>query len=231
MQAQLVTRPRRSWQSSIATITPIALRHSFSHCDGVLRTPRHVTDIASDEQLIGYAAKAQVALLLTSSPEGTRISQTRLARIADKTAGNFTNELNNPRISEDFLRRLDVAVMTLGPNFDWPGGLLSFASRLRGVQDRRHLHATIPPTWTPDLAAEVPRSDVGVLLQASAFLSTFLSAAGESQRIQQRYAAELQHATRRLVEIGVAPPTQHSIDAITLLGRIASFAFPITRST
>jgi hypothetical protein len=116
--------------------------------------------------------------------------------------------------------------------------LCSLALRLSAEQRREmqssSLTARIPPSWTMKTVTDVPDDEVGVLIQASALLSEFITVHKLDEPsaitgIRMRYRNEMDLLVRRLILISVAPPTSRTYDAQMLLGMLASYAFDLTR--
>jgi hypothetical protein len=192
---------------------------------------RGMTDIADNDQLIAYAAVAQLAWL-NHHNTGARITQEAVARAAGMRPGNLANALagNHGRRLDTRLADLDNAIVTLAA--DLPartGGLAGFAALLRGVRGRGDLSTGVPPVWTGELLKERFDRPVGVLLQATALLSTFHAARGEGgvERVSGQYGAQIEKVVNRLILVGMSPPTPHSVEALVLLGSLASYAFDV----
>jgi hypothetical protein len=189
--------------------------------------PVKVTDIADDEQLIRYAARAQMALLAQRGFTGKAVAE------AMRTAPSNLSSWRQGKlpIGRDTIRRIDGAVMALAPESVRTGGLVGLAARLKGHEGGSAVgvSASIPPFWTGELLREphFHTGSVGVLVQASALLSAFLAAGGDAahRAVRRRYDQELQRVVSQLILIGTAPPTPQSVEALILLGSICCQAF------
>jgi hypothetical protein len=143
-------------------------------------------------------------------------------------------------LSVEHLQDLDEVIGALAPDLEDTGGLSSLALRLsterRDQITVRSLTAHVPPGWTGEILKDPAHDEIGVLIQASALLSAFLSAGkvdtvGTSiTSIGDRYGKELDQLVRRLILIAVAPPTSRNYDAQIMLGSLASYAFEPMRN-
>jgi hypothetical protein len=84
-----------------------------------------------------------------------------------------------------------------------------------------------PPGWTRELLRTRPLAAVGVLARASALLSAFETAHGETGLISLHYKDELASVVDDLIKVGVAPPTARSVEALLLLGSLSHYAFDV----
>jgi hypothetical protein len=204
--------------------------------DGRRRITQDVDDISSADELIRYAAAAQLTALTRRHPH---ISQNKIAHAAGlaakprDAAANLSTALRT-KLTPLVLQRLDEVIGALGPDLEYTGGLSSLALRLRGEQRGRmqgNLIAHVPPSWTGHLLEEPVPYELGTLFQASGLLSAFFTAdrvdtSGRSVAdVRERYRNQLEQLMDRLIVIGVAPPTPRNIDAQVMLGSLASYAF------
>ena len=204
------------------------------------RVKQDVPDITSASQLLCYAAASQLELLHKKSG----LTQGRIARAAGlgnsaATPGPaLTTALRKGRLSARQLNGLDEIIGAVDPGVDGTGGLCSLALRLSAEQQHEmkgsSLTARIPPSWTMKTVTDVPDDEVGVLIQASALLSEFITVHKLDEPsaitgIRERYRNEMDLLVRRLILISVAPPTSRTYDAQILLGMLASYAFELTR--
>jgi len=197
----------------------------------------HISNISSSEDLIRYAAAAQLARL--TSQEG--VPRTKVADAIGMDAGNLANALagrGGHRLTSERLRLLDEALIALAPGLDHLGGLASFGARLRGLNDRNSLSVMIPPSWNRDILRTSTDDEPYVLIQASSLLSIFLATdkaapddMGRSrlrQLIRRGYEEEIKQVVHGLILIGGAPPTPRNLEAQILLGSLSKYAFEIT---
>ncbi len=203
------------------------------------RVQQEVTDITSASQLLRYAAAGQLERLHRDRgiTQGKIARAAGLGRAPSTHAPALTTALRQG-LSARQLSSLDEIIGALDPRVDGTGGLSSLALRLSAEQ--RHemkgssLTARIPPGWTMKTVTDVPADEVGVLIQASALLSEFITVdkldmPGAVTEIRGRYRSEMDLLVRRLILISVAPPTSRTYDAQILLGMLASYAFELTR--
>jgi hypothetical protein len=207
--------------------------------DGSDRTERisqDVTDISSSSQLLRYATAGQLEHLQT---QHRAFSQGKIAHGAglgsnSRNAGAALSTALKKGLSADQIGKLDGIIGALAEHQDGTGGLSSLALRLSGEgrdEVRRTMTTRLPPSWTSRIFHDPPTADVGVLIQASALLSAFMSAskmdtAGTSvDSIRARYRDHLEPLVRRLIVISVEPPTSRNYDAQILLGILASYCF------
>jgi hypothetical protein len=186
-----------------------------------------VSDISDDDQLIRYAARAQLGVL-----GRRRVSAKSVAEAMNVAPPNLSSWLQGRQpLGREMIRRIDGAVVALEPGLIRTGGLVGLAARLKGREgpDSGSVSASIPPTWTAELLREphFHGGSVGVLMQASALLSTFLAAGGEAAKreVRVRYRDDLQRVVNQLILFGAGPPTPQSVEALVLLGSIACHAF------
>lgn len=203
------------------------------------RVKQDVSDIRSASQLLCYAAAGQLELL----HQKRGVTQARVARAAGlgnaaATPGPALTTALRRGLSARQLNGLDEIIGALDPSVDGTGGLCSLALRLsaehRGEMKGSSLTARIPPSWTMKTVTDVPDDEVGVLIQASALLSEFITVDKLDMPslitdIRERYRNEMDLLVRRLILISVAPPTSRTYDAQILLGMLASYAFELTR--
>jgi len=186
------------------------------------RAARSISNITNSDELLRYAATAQLELL-SDGALGVQASQAQVARLIQTQPANLTAALKG-RLTDQMLARFDSAAITLAPDMARTGGLVSLAARLRDVEISQ-VH--YPPGWTRELLRSRPADAVGVLAQASALLSAFEAAHSEAGRISLQYKDELAAVVDRLIRIGVAPPTARSGEALLLLGSLAHYAFDV----
>src|SRR5688572_18083741 len=133
----------------------------------VMLRPCVVDDIGSDEQLVRYAAKTQVAQLVEGTAKAaTQIKQVKIAEAMDLPANKLAGSLNgSARVNDiDFLSRLDAAIFAYAPSLgEQTGGLAAFAARMRGSRGADSAAARIPSGWTKELLDRDPSKPVGVL--------------------------------------------------------------------
>ncbi len=203
------------------------------------RIKQDVSDITSGSQLLRYAAAGQLELLHRKRG----LTQVRIARAAGlgnaaATPGPALAAALRKGLSARQLSALDEIIGALDPSVDGTGGLSSLALRLSAEQRRdmkgSSLTARIPPSWTMKTVTDVPDDEVGVLIQASALLSEFITVQkldmpSAITDIRERYRNEMDLLVQRLILISVAPPTSRTYDAQILLGMLASYAFELTR--
>jgi len=199
---------------------------------GLTRIQHDVTDISSADQLLRFALAGQLALLEGRGyKQGVVAVGAGLGRESRSAGSAISRALQNGPRPQD-LTGLDEIIGTLNPDLDDTGTLSSLALRLSAGRHARvegsHLAARIPPSWTRKILADQPGDEIGVLMQASALLSEFMTAgklgAADSITIRQRYSEELKLLARRLILISVAPPTAKTYDAQMLLGMLSSYA-------
>jgi hypothetical protein len=203
------------------------------------RVKQDVPDISSASALLCYAAAGQLELL----HKKRGLTQGRIARAAGlgnaaSTHGPALTTALRRGLSARQLNGLDEIIGALDPSVDGTGGLCSLALRLSAEQRREmkgsSLTARIPPSWTMKTVTDVPDDEVGVLIQASALLSEFITVhkldmPSAITDIRDRYRNEMDLLVRRLILISVGPPTSRTYDAQILLGMLASYAFELTR--
>lgn len=195
-----------------------------------------VTDISSDDQLLGFAAAGQLAQLqrhLSNTSQGRIAHAAGLGNNA-RNAGAVLTKAISQGPTDGQLEKLDEIIGMLTPAADGPGGLCSLALRLsaeRRGNASNTLTARIPPGWARGVLKESPGGETGVLIQASALLSK-LVAAGKMEMAgrsvispRDRYAEEMEPLVQRLTLVSVAPPTSRNYDAQIMLGILASYAF------
>jgi hypothetical protein len=196
------------------------------------RVRQDVTDISSADQLLRYALAGQLEHLRRPFTQGKIAQGAGLGSNVRNAGAVLTRALREGPTSQQ-LRGLDEIIGTLDPNLQGAGGLSSLALRLsaerRDKINSSHLAVRVPPSWTMRILAEPPADEIGVLLQASALLSEFMAAGQmglfEVGSIRDRHEKELELLVRRLILIGVSPPTASNYDAQVLLGMLASYAF------
>jgi hypothetical protein len=193
-----------------------------------------ITDISSTKQLVSFAVAGQLERV-TRQQAG--LSQARIAQAAGfgnnrQSAGARLSTDLRKGLSSQNLRSLDEIIGVLAPDLEGTS-LSSLALRLSGegrAELKGSMTAHVPPSWTRQILQDPPAGDVGVLIQASALLSAFISAdkldaADSVARVRDRYLQELDGLVRRLIHISAEPPTSRNYDAQILLGILASYAF------
>jgi hypothetical protein len=204
---------------------------------GPKRISHDIIDISSTAQLLRFAVAGQLARV--TKPEAG-LSQAKIAQAAGfgnsrQAAGvNLSKALAGEKLSSEKLRNLDGIIGVLAPDLEGTGGLSSLALRLSGegrAELRDSMTADVPPSWTRRILEDPPAGDVGVLIQASALLSAFISAEklGAAASVERRYGQELDTLVRRLILISAEPPTSRNYDAQILLGILAHYAFESMR--
>jgi hypothetical protein len=196
------------------------------------RVRQDVTDISSADQLLRYALAGQLEHLRRPFTQGKIAQGAGLGSNVRNAGAVLTRALREGPTAQQ-LRGLDEIIGTLDPNLQGAGGLSSLALRLsaerRDKINSSHLAVRVPPSWTTRILAEPPADEIGVLLQASGLLSEFMAAGQmglfEVESIRDRHEKELELLVRRLILIGVSPPTASNYDAQVLLGMLASYAF------
>jgi hypothetical protein len=199
----------------------------------VVRGVHDISDISSADELIRYATRAQLALVSDAA------SQNTVAAAIAMSGANLTHALNEGRLSDGNLQKLDEVVVALAPDSaTHTGGLSSLAIRLRGLTDRESLSDRVPASWAREILQRPADDEVGVLTQASALVSMFLAAgrvdkADPKSRavraVHERYSREIGHVVDQLIIVGSSPPTARSVEALIMLGTLGSFAFDIIR--
>jgi hypothetical protein len=197
------------------------------------RVRQDVRDISSADQLLRYALAGQLERLQRPGFSQGKIAQGAGLGSNDRNAGAVLTRALRDGPTARQLRGLDEIIGTLDPNLQGGGGLSSLALRLsaerRDKINSGHLAVRVPPSWTMRILAEPPADEIGVLVQASALLSEFMAAGQmglfEVGSIRDRHEKDLELLVRRLILIGVSPPTATNYDAQVLLGMLASYAF------
>ncbi|MFI6318136.1 hypothetical protein ACIBG8_11485 [Nonomuraea sp. NPDC050556] len=191
------------------------------------RTEQRIVDISRPDELIRYAAAAQLIRL-----DEMNIPQNVVARATGIGTGNLSNCLNGSQtLTADKLEKLDQSIVALAPDMDYTGRLSSLGTRLRGLEGRIAPVAATPPGWTWEMLQEISDRKFEVLIQSSALLSMFLAVDKEPGRVRLlrgRYKDQLPDLVERLIHIGTAPPTPRNIDALVLVGSLAKYSFEST---
>jgi hypothetical protein len=202
------------------------------------RIHQDVNDISSVDQLLSYAAVGQMEPLLEDGYTQERLAMGAGLGTTTRIAGPvLATALKNGGLTLKQLRGLDEIIGALTTDLDRTGGLCSLALRLSGSRDGRQgrlrensLAAQVPSSWTRQILADPPASEIAMLFQASALASEF-AAAGRTKlpsavaSIRKTYGSELDVLAQRLILISVGPPTSRNYDAQTLLGMLASYSF------
>jgi hypothetical protein len=191
-----------------------------------------ITDISQPSQLLSYALAGQLERLRRERPDVTqgRIAEAARLRDSERNAASALSHALRDGPSPAHLAKLDEIIGALLPDLDGTGGLSSLNMRLSAENRGGILIAQVPTGWTfRMLKHHRPSSELEVLTQASALLSTFSAAERVDERsvreIHATYGPELELLVRRLILISVAPPTSRNYDAQIMLGSLASYAF------
>jgi hypothetical protein len=203
----------------------------------MVQVPTNSVDIASPGQLIGYAARAQLALVRQEASQNVIALAIGMGKDRKAAGANLANALSKGTLSDVKLQRLDEVIVTLaGPNLRHAGSLSSLAVCLRGYRDRESLSDRVPASWAKEILETPATDEVGVLTQASALLSAFLAAerlhkADSRSRavmnVQERFHDAIERVVEQLLILGYAPPTPRTIEALIMLGALGSHAFSI----
>lgn len=198
---------------------------------GPPREERSIFNITVPDQLLRYAAKAQLAKL--------PYSNNTVAALLGMDQGNFSKAIKH--LSVRTAKQLDSLIIALAPDMDRVGGLDALVVRLRGLEDASGLGAHIPAPWTRELLKRPADDEFGVLTQASALLRMLLALQATPQQARaaahidirqmvDRHREEIRRLVDRLILIGGSPPTPRNIDALTLLGSIGAYAFDLPQT-
>ena len=198
-----------------------------------------VSDISSADELIRYAVRAQLALVSQSASQNTIALAIGIGANRTSAGANLSHALQTGALSDTKLQRLDEVVVALAPpNRSNTGGLSSLAVRLRGFRDKDSLSDRVPSSWAREVLQKPADSEIGVITQASALLSAFLTAdrIDKSDRntravraVHDQYHNEIRQVVDQLIVMGTAPPTVRSTEALIILGTLGSYAFDIIR--
>jgi hypothetical protein len=199
---------------------------------------QEVTDVSSASQLLRYALAGQLELLKRQGFSQAKIAEAALGGSKSNAATALSHALGTGPTPEQ-LHKLDEIIGALSPARHGAGGLSSLA--LRVSEDQYSLPerwtASVPSRWTAGILKDHPSGEFGVLVQASALLSAFTSAAKvvdqgqQVDSIRNRYDAEMKLLVRRLVLLSAAPPTSTNGEAQIMLGTLAGYAFESMRTT
>jgi hypothetical protein len=212
------------------------LQHSC-YCFTVPVAGYDIGDISKPDELIRYAARAQIDLVRDAASQTTIAKAIGMAKeIETSTAGaNLSHAVASGTFGDARLQKLDEVIVALAPaRASHTGGLSSLAICLRGLRDRESLSDRVPASWAPEILQGPANDEVGVLTQASALLSAFLAAEGidridHSSRavraVRERYSEEIAHVVEQLIILGYAPPTPRSVEALIMLGTLCAYAF------
>lgn len=196
-----------------------------------------IDDISKPDELIRYAARAQIDLVREAASQTTIAKAIGMANRADtSTAGaNLSHLLASGTFSDARLQKLDEVIVALAPERDSHiGGLSSLAICLRGLTGRESLSDRVPANWAQEILRGPAGDEVGVLTQASALLSAFLAAeeidkidprSRAVRGVRGRYSTEIAHVVEQLIILGYAPPTPRSVEALIMLGTLGAYAF------
>jgi hypothetical protein len=229
---------------STAPLEAVRLQRSMAplqqscYCFTVPEADYDIGDISKPDELIRYAARAQIDLVRDAATQTTIAKAIGMAsRPGTSTASaNLSHALaGDIPFSDVRLQKLDEVIVALAPARDsHTGGLSSLAICLRGLADRDSLSDRVPASWAQEILQAPADDEVGVLTQASALLSAFLAAkeidkvASKSRAVRAvrgRYAAEIAHVVEQLIILGYAPPTPRSVEALIMLGSLGAYAF------
>jgi hypothetical protein len=218
---------------------PLVLETVNCYCFTVTQGPTNSVDmdIASPGELIGYATRAQLALVRQAASHNVIALAIGMGGAKENAGSNLWHALRDGTLSDAKLQKLDeVTVVLAAPNLRHTGGLSSLAICLRGYRDRESLSDRVPAGWAREILEAPATDEVGVLTQASALLSAFLAAerlhrADSRSRavltIQERYHDAIKRVVDQLIILGYAPPTSRSVEALIMLGTLSSHAFNI----
>jgi hypothetical protein len=215
---------RRAWDVTPRTRTTVGEERA-PH-------PQEVTDISKPSQLLSYALAGQLERLhqrRKDIKQGQIAEAARLREDKRNAASALSHALHEgPSVTQ--MAKLDEIIGALLPDLDGTGGLSSLNMRLSAENRGGVLIAQVPTGWTSRmLKHHRPSSELEVLTQASALLSTFSAAERVDEQsvreIRVNYGPELELLVRRLILISVAPPTSRNYDAQIMLGSLASYAF------
>jgi hypothetical protein len=196
-----------------------------------------IGDISKPEELIRYAARAQIDLVRDAASQTTIAKAIGMAhRTGTSTASaNLSHLLATGTFSDARLQKLDEVIVALAQARDsHTGGLSSLAICLRGLTDRESLSDRVPASWAQEILQDPADDEVGVLTQASALLSAFLAAeeidkveprSRAVRAVRGRYSTEIAHVVEQLIILGYAPPTPRSVEALIMLGTLGAYAF------
>jgi hypothetical protein len=201
------------------------------------RIRQDVTDIASADQLLRFAAAGQLEQLLRERDDASQAKIAHAAGLSSnrKDANSALSNALSTHLTPKQMQGLDEIIGALAPDLDGTGGLCSLALRLsverRGGVRGQILTAQLPSSWTGKILRDPSDGEVRVLIQASALLSAFRAAdkmhadnRGVAS-VRQRYSQQMDPLVSRLILIAVGPPTSRNYDAQILLGMLASYAF------
>jgi hypothetical protein len=198
-----------------------------------------IGDISSPDELIGYATRAQLALVRQEASQNTIALAIGMAGKRGAAGANLAHALRDGSLSDEKLQKLDETIVALAsPNLVHTGGLSSLAIRLRGFRDRGSLSDRVPPSWAREILQQPADNEFAVLTQASALLSAFLAAESIDRAdprsrvvkvVHDRYHDEIVRVVDRLIVVGSAPPTPRNVEALIMLGTLGSYAFDIMK--
>jgi hypothetical protein len=197
--------------------------------DGQTPVSYEIPRIQDGEALIRYAVAAQLEHLPKS------VSLRKLGSVLSRDATNLNHGLSGRiNFTSTVLKELDEAIDTATTDHDHAVGLAQFAVRMRGLQNRESLNASIPPAWTAGERGEdgeFATDELHILADASTQLRHFLTAQKlgiGSERVRSDARKKITGLVDRLILIAGAPPTPRNVEAQILLGSLARFAFEIT---
>ncbi|MFE7908611.1 hypothetical protein [Streptomyces albogriseolus] len=188
------------------------------------RVRQVIADVGEAEQLIRFAAAAQLARL----DDEEHISQRVVAQAMGRPDAAFLSRLlRTGHFTDKQLRELDEVIVALAPQMPGAGTLSSLNIRLRGLTHRDALVAQVPCSWTWELLADPPVTEFDVLTQSSALLSIFMILSKAKRRVgdtRNRAAGKLTGLVNQLILIGCTPPTARNTDALVILGSLAKYS-------
>jgi hypothetical protein len=203
----------------------------------VVHEPHDIADIASADELIRYATRAQLALVHREASHNAIALAIGMGSNREIAGANLAHALRTGTMSDAKLQRLDeVTVALAAPNLRHTGGLSSLAICLRGYRDRESISDRVPARWAREILQVPAEDEVGVLTQASALLSSFLAAESLEKadsrsravmNVHDRYYDAIKRVVDQLIVLGYAPPTGRSVEALIMLGTLGSHAFDV----
>lgn len=192
---------------------------------GTFPAGREPVDISDTDQLIRFAARAQILLATSGEVGRTRSTQAGIARAAGVAPSNLSSALNKA-MPTSLIQKLDVALAAVIPDAPRFGGLVGLATRLTGDEI---VEVAIPPAWLEDLLSLPLELPSAVLLQSSALLSSLRVVEQETGYISATRAYDVSSLIRRLVQLGTLPYGGQSDEALVLLGRLSTMFFQSAR--
>lgn len=182
-----------------------------------------ISNITDTSELLRYAAKAHLSVLREGSG-GMKVTHKEAAEAMGIAGSDLAAALNGTRPIENILDKLDAAVFAYFPEMGRrTGGLVALAARLEGQRHEDNAVAGIPSTWVTELLQKHFEQPVGILIQASALLSSLLGAQSQSasDAVCRHHERDLVKVVEPLLFLGVGAPTPHSVEALIVLGGLA----------